>query len=54
MSNDDEPLEEVEADRPDGFRPDADLATMVQDYMPLVRHVVNRIVSGSSHSSILQ
>jgi RNA polymerase sigma factor for flagellar operon FliA len=31
-----------------------DLERVVRDYMPLVRHVVNRIVSGSSNASILQ
>lgn len=31
-----------------------DLTAVVQDYMPLVRHVVNRIVSGSTGSTILQ
>lgn len=31
-----------------------ELTRVVTEYMPLVRHVVNRIVAGSSHSSILQ
>jgi RNA polymerase sigma factor for flagellar operon FliA len=31
-----------------------DLERIVKDYMPLVRHVVNRIVAGSSNASILQ
>ncbi len=31
-----------------------ELTRIVIDYMPLVRHAVNRIVSGSSQSSILQ
>ena len=31
-----------------------DLAQIVQDYMPLVRHAVNRITVGSSSSGILQ
>lgn len=31
-----------------------ELTRMVKDYMPLVRHAVNRIVAGSSQSSILQ
>jgi RNA polymerase sigma factor for flagellar operon FliA len=31
-----------------------DLAQIVQDYMPLVRHAVNRVVAGSSNSTILQ
>jgi RNA polymerase sigma factor for flagellar operon FliA len=43
-------------------RPEADssqekqdeLTRVVKEYMPLVRHAVNRIVAGSSHSSILQ
>ncbi len=33
---------------------DEELTRIVTDYMPLVRHAVNRIVAGSSHSSILQ
>src|SRR6185503_10222262 len=36
--------------------PDAsedELTTMVKEYMPLVRHAVNRIVAGSSQSTIL-
>src|SRR5512146_1597394 len=31
-----------------------ELTRIVTDYMPLVRHAVNRIVSGSSQSTILQ
>ena len=31
-----------------------DLHDLIHDYMPLVRHVVNRVVVGSSGSSILQ
>ncbi len=31
-----------------------ELTSMVQDYMPLVRHAVNRVVAGSSQNSILQ
>jgi RNA polymerase sigma factor FliA len=31
-----------------------ELTRVVKEYMPLVRHAVNRIVAGSSHSSILQ
>lgn len=31
-----------------------ELTRIVTEYMPLVRHAVNRIVAGSSHSSILQ
>jgi len=31
-----------------------ELTRMVKDYMPLVRHAVNRIVAGSSQSTILQ
>jgi RNA polymerase sigma factor for flagellar operon FliA len=30
------------------------LTRIVQDYMPLVRHAVNRVVAGSSQNSILQ
>jgi RNA polymerase sigma factor for flagellar operon FliA len=33
---------------------DTDLARVVQDYMPLVRHAVNRVVAGASSSTILQ
>lgn len=33
---------------------EAELTRIVTEYMPLVRHAVNRIVSGSSQSSILQ
>ena len=31
-----------------------ELTKVVRDYMPLVRHAVNRIVAGSSQSTILQ
>jgi RNA polymerase sigma factor FliA len=34
--------------------PGDDLAKVVQDYMPLVRHVVSRIVAGTTGSSFLQ
>ncbi len=33
---------------------DEELTRVVRDYLPLVRHAVNRIVAGSSNSSILQ
>ena len=33
---------------------EAALTQIVRDYMPLVRHAVNRIVAGSANSSILQ
>ncbi len=33
---------------------DEELTRIVQDYMPLVRHAVNRVVAGSSQNSILQ
>jgi RNA polymerase sigma factor for flagellar operon FliA len=33
---------------------DDELTRVVQEYMPLVRHAVNRVVAGSSQSSILQ
>jgi len=47
--------EEPSADlEPNIFYLSNDLSQVVQDYMPLVRHVVNRIVAGSSQSSILQ
>jgi RNA polymerase sigma factor for flagellar operon FliA len=32
----------------------SDLAQIIQDYMPLVRHAVNRVVAGASNSTILQ
>ena len=35
-------------------RSSAELAKVIQDYMPLVRHVVNRITVGASSSGILQ
>ncbi|HWO73644.1 MAG TPA: FliA/WhiG family RNA polymerase sigma factor [Dehalococcoidia bacterium] len=44
--------EGLEAD-PEGSQED-ELTRIVTDYMPLVRHAVNRIVAGSSQSSILQ
>ena len=44
------------AGTPNGKRNDIsdDLAEIVQDYMPLVRHAVNRITVGSSGAGILQ
>ena len=33
---------------------DDELTRVVKEYMPLVRHAVNRVVAGSSQSSILQ
>ncbi|HLF72507.1 MAG TPA: FliA/WhiG family RNA polymerase sigma factor [Dehalococcoidia bacterium] len=39
---------------PEVERDEDELTRMVKDYMPLVRHAVNRIVAGSSQSSILQ
>ncbi len=33
---------------------DEELTAVVRDYMPLVRHAVNRVLAGSSHNSILQ
>ncbi len=33
---------------------DADLGEVIQSYMPLVRHAVNRVVAGASNSTILQ
>lgn len=33
---------------------DEELTRIVQDYMPLVRHAVNRVVAGSTQNSILQ
>jgi RNA polymerase sigma factor FliA len=37
-----------------GLQLEGDLAQIVQDYMPLVRHAVNRIAVGSSSAGILQ
>jgi RNA polymerase sigma factor for flagellar operon FliA len=40
---------------PEYFEPtEEELTRVVTEYMPLVRHAVNRIVAGSSQSSILQ
>lgn len=33
---------------------DDELTRIVKDYMPLVRHAVNRVVAGATHTSILQ
>ncbi len=44
---------ETEADQAAALR-EEELTRMVQDYMPLVRHAVNRVVAGASHSTILQ
>jgi RNA polymerase sigma factor for flagellar operon FliA len=46
---DEEPKEQTEL-QPLG----PDLAQIIQDYMPLVRHAVNRVVAGASNSTILQ
>lgn len=55
-------MEKIAQDRPEAD-PDAlphalqeadELTRIVTEYMPLVRHAVNRIVAGSSHSTILQ
>ncbi len=45
---------EVEASTTEAGSYEDDLTRVVRDYMPLVRHAVNRIVAGSSNSSILQ
>jgi RNA polymerase sigma factor for flagellar operon FliA len=37
-----------------GGQNEEELTRLVQDYLPLVRHAVNRVVAGSSYSSILQ
>lgn len=39
---------------PDPINYDDELTRVVKEYMPLVRHAVNRVVAGSSQSSILQ
>jgi RNA polymerase sigma factor for flagellar operon FliA len=50
-----EELAEVIPLRPRNWDPDDDeLTRVVKEYMPLVRHAVNRVVAGSSNSSILQ
>ena len=36
------------------FGDEDELTRVVREYMPLVRHAVNRVVAGSTHSSILQ
>lgn len=54
---DDAELEEIELDElppRDAESLDDELTRVVKEYMPLVRHAVNRVVSGSSQSSILQ
>src|SRR5687768_13094624 len=46
---------EVELPRHRSWDPDDDeLTRVVKEYMPLVRHAVNRVVAGSSQNSILQ
>jgi RNA polymerase sigma factor for flagellar operon FliA len=50
---DDSELEELPQRR--NWDPDDDeLTRVVKEYMPLVRHAVNRVVAGSSQNSILQ
>jgi RNA polymerase sigma factor FliA len=49
----DEP-EEIEIVPAPTYADEDELTRMVKDYMPLVRHAVNRIVAGSSQSTILQ
>lgn len=46
-------LDEQTSDRQQ-IASEADLTKVVQDYMPLVRHAVNRIAVGSNSSTILQ
>ena len=50
------PLQSGQKRRPHGKqrRPDDDLAQVTQDYLPLVRHAVNRIAVGSTSAGILQ
>jgi RNA polymerase sigma factor for flagellar operon FliA len=46
--------EELESVPAPTYADEDELTRMVKDYMPLVRHAVNRIVAGSSQSTILQ
>lgn len=45
-------IEEEGTEAPDILS--TDLSKIVQDYMPLVRHAVNRVVAGASNNTILQ
>ena len=47
-------VDEATEDAPGPPALSTDLASVVQDYMPLVRHCVNRVVAGAINSSILQ
>jgi RNA polymerase sigma factor for flagellar operon FliA len=51
---DDQASDEEESSGTDPYYLDTDLSKVVQDYMPLVRHAVNRVVAGASNSTILQ
>ena len=56
VSSAEETVESEDTFEPPVAPPDAsedELTTMVKEYMPLVRHAVNRIVAGSSQSTIL-
>ena len=44
----------IEQEQPEGTVSEADLAGIIRDYMPLVRHAVNRISVGSANGGILQ
>ncbi len=49
------PLDDIEEPpAPAPIPLDTDLSKVVVDYMPLVRHAVNRVVAGASNSTILQ
>ena len=50
----DDDLPETIQDLEDEKFSDANLTQVIKDYMPLVRHAVNRIAVGSAHGGILQ
>jgi RNA polymerase sigma factor FliA len=52
-ADENEKMEEKEEEDPDPFS-DANLTKVIKDYMPLVRHAVNRIAVGSAGGGILQ
>ncbi len=61
MTNADDSIEDTEPKEADQVLLDRraasseeELTRIVQDYMPLVRHAVNRVLAGASKSSILQ
>jgi RNA polymerase sigma factor for flagellar operon FliA len=57
QAHNDDPNEEVPADAvpdEDDIFSEANLTKIIKDYMPLVRHAVNRIAVGSTNGGILQ